>query len=188
MSSTEMVYFTKDGFAHHGTDIQNAWRGAMAVWHFIEEKYLPPFKPSFVVPFSEDIESLLGYQPMRSNASVMEGEPIREVWQLYHDERISKIDKIVLGTTFDRALVKKEDFPELIQSLRDFEEDGSFKEQADVIERWLSNDDIIAVGWNQTSVTNNQWTQAHYNEPEDEYLPYNCLTEENHFWIFDDFE
>jgi hypothetical protein len=194
MSVIEMVAFKKDGFAVPFADIQNAFLGAPMVWHFIEEKYLPPFKPQWVVNMFGDvpddkIEETVGFKPTRTaplSTATTEEKPIREIWRFYHDPAISRTDKIVLGTTFDLTLVRREQFEMVIDALEAFEETGSFKEQAMVIRQMLLDPDIIALGWNQTSVTKNQWTHCHYDGDTDEHSPYNCLSESNHFWLFDD--
>lgn len=183
-----MVYFKKDGKAEGYIDIKNAFRGAMAIWTIIEEKYLPTFRPSFVPEYISNIEEYLGFKPSRIIPTFNEEEHIKnmhEIWDLFNSDKVNKIDRIVLGTTFDRVLVKRENFEELISAFENFNSDTSLKEQAGVIKGMLKNKEIIAVGWNQTSICSNQWIQHKYNEENDEYEPYNCLTGENHFWLFD---
>lgn len=42
MSYTEIHRITKSGNTKRVAEIKNAWRGAMAVWTCLEDKYLPP--------------------------------------------------------------------------------------------------------------------------------------------------
>ncbi len=48
MSSTEIFGFDKEGNAFGQADVNNAWRGAMAIWRILEERYLPPHRPSYL--------------------------------------------------------------------------------------------------------------------------------------------
>lgn len=186
MSYTELVFFNKEGFAVHKEEVQNAWRGAMAIWRILEDKYLPIFRTPNIPKYLKDneIEGFLGYKPTRT--STMYGDnPISEITSLYHEERLSEIDRIVLATTFDRVLVKKKNFEELIKAFEVFEGNTRLLEQAEIIKNYICIEDIIAVGWNQTSVSSNLWLYDEYDEDEEEYIPYNCLTGEKHFWLFE---
>lgn len=162
MSYTEIYGFNRDGNAYDQAQVQNAWRGAMAIWRIMEERHLPP------VPYSR----------------LMNPVEARAVWRLYADKSVPMHERIVLLSTMDKCLVKKEDFPRLIEAFRKFEGDTSLPEQADILEAMLENEDCIAVGWNQTSVTATPWWS--YDEETDEEIPYNCLTGSDHFWLFDD--
>ena len=43
------------------------------------------------------------------------------------------------------------------------------------------------MGWNGTSVTSENWANTGgYDEEAEEALPYNCLTGDRHFWLFDE--
>ena len=186
MSRTEIAAFKEDGCAIHFGDIQNAWRGAMAVWKILEEKYLESYRPKYLpsdVPI-EKIEQYLGFKPSRVGGN--DESAMKEIWSLYAKEEVSIVDKIVLGTTFDRALIKRENIQEVIEAFSTFEGETSLQEQSKLLKEIGENESFIAVGWNQTSVTNNQWTNAYYDEENDEVIPYNCLKDKNHFWLFDD--
>ena len=186
MSRTELVAFKKNGEGFHFEDTLNASRGAMAIWMHLEEKYLTAYRPKYIpnhIPM-EKVEEYLGFKPSRTSGG--DEEAMKEIWSLYGKEEVSIADKIVLGTTFDRVLVKRENFEELIEVFHSFEADTSLKEQAELLRKMLEYDDIIAVGWNQTSVTENQWLRTLYDEENDIDVPYNCLIHTNHFWLFDD--
>lgn len=186
MSQTEIVAFNKGGEAIHFGNVENAFRGAMAIWKKLEEKYLDTYRPNYLpahIPV-EKIEEYLGFKPSRTGA--MDEQAMKEIWSLYSREEVSIADKIVLGTTFDRALVKRENFEEVIAAFLSFEGETSLKEQAEQLKEMLLDETIIAAGWNQTSVTQNQWTCADYDEENDVEVPYNCLKNTNHFWLFDD--
>lgn len=165
MSCTEIYGFDKDGNAYCQTEVKNAWRGAMAIWNALGERYLPLGK------------------------SIFNNERMRQIWSLYDSSNISNTDKICLGTTFDKVLIKREDIPDVVEAFRDFDGDTSLKEQADILEEMFKDGDCIAVGWNQTSVTCENWENfGGYDEEKDESIPYNCLTGTEHWYLFDDFE
>ena len=42
------------------------------------------------------------------------------------------------------------------------------------------------VGWNQTSVNCDTWEGYSYDEDKDETIPYNCLKQDEHYWLFDE--
>ncbi|NBI80505.1 hypothetical protein D3Z48_00180 [Clostridiaceae bacterium] len=47
--------------------------------------------------------------------------------------------------------------------------------------------EIMAVGWNQTSVNGTTWdNDGGYDDEAEKSRPYNCLTGDKHFWLFDE--
>ncbi|MDE7245599.1 MAG: hypothetical protein K2O18_16720, partial [Oscillospiraceae bacterium] len=65
--------------------------------------------------------------------------------------------------------------------------DTSLSEQAIVLEKAAADSGIIAIGWNQTSVCANSWENAGgYDKTKGKSIPYNCLTDTKHFWLFDE--
>lgn len=173
MSCTEIFGFDKNGDAYYYDSVENAWRGGMAIWHYLEKKYLPPYYTKYA-----------HFEISRCHS--MDNEAMKDIWQLANDERVSEVDKICLITTFDNVLVKKEDMPKVIEAFRSFDGETSLKEQADILEAMANDDDCIAVGWNQTSVNADTWEHGSYNEETDEVIPYNCLTQDKHGWLFHD--
>lgn len=169
MSYTEIVGFNKEGNAYSQADIHNAFRGAMAIWQIMEKKYLPVGRFSRCVMCNE--------------------KDIQEIWDLAQNEKVSESDRICLATTFDNCVIKKEDFQKVITAFREFEGETSLEEQADVLEEMLSDEDCIAVAWNQTSVNENQWlSSGGYDEEKEEYIPYNLNSGEKHFYLFNEGE
>jgi len=186
MSYTEIFGFDKEGNAYWEADVSNAWRGAMAVWRTLEKKYLPTYRPSYVPAYipDSDIKGYLGYEPSRCTCS--DEKAWHEVWALASKEDVPLADKIVLCTTFDKVLVKKEDLPRVILAFEMFEGETSLKEQAVILRRMFDGDKCIAVGWNQTSVNADTWTTiGGYDEEKEEHTPYNCLKQNDHWWLFD---
>lgn len=161
MSYTEFYGFDRSGDAYPCAAVKNAWRGAMAVWRIMEGRHLPP------VPCSR----------------LMNPREAKAVWKLCDDKGVPEHERIVMLSTMDKCLVKKENLARLIEAFRKFEGDTSLPEQADILEDLLADDNCIAVGWNQTSVNASAWSR--YDEEADEENPYNCLHEEDHFWLFE---
>lgn len=189
MSYTEIFGFDKEGNAYSYGEVKNAFRGAMAIWSILEDKYLPPFIPEYAkamgIKTIEDAERVLGYKTSRCTA-IMEDGPIKEVWNLADNKEVSEVDRICLLSTFDRSLVKRENLVRLIKAFRAFVGDTSLKEQADIIEEMMKDENCIAVGWNQTSVNCDTWESYSYDEENDETVPYNCLKQAEHYWVFDE--
>lgn len=169
MSYTEIVGFNKEGNAYSQADIHNAFRGAMAIWRAMEEKYLTVGRFSRCVMGNE--------------------KDMREIWDLAGSNKVSENDKICLASTFDNVVVKRKDFQKVITAFREFDAETSLKEQADVLEEMLADEDCIAVAWNQTSVNKNTWLSGGgYDEKTDDYIPYNLNGGERHFYMFDESE
>ena len=190
MSCTEIYAFDKAGNASLFGTTHNSWRGGMAVWRAMEERHLPPFVPEYIKRLpqyrpemtAEDVEEWLEFKPSRTLTPPGETEnPMEAIWALADNPEIPRHERIVLFTTFDNALVKREHFREVIDAFRAFGGVTSLPEQAEIIEKMLLQDDIIAAGWNQTSVNVDTWdTAGGYNEETEEAVPYNCLTGTQH--------
>jgi hypothetical protein len=153
----------------------------MAVWNRLDEKYLPELPSDN--PFIGKMEG----RNYRS-AQMWNPNALKEVWDLYKNPDVSNTDKIVLGSTFDMVIVKRENLTELITAFREFDGETSLKEQADEIESLLKTDtDFIAIAWNQTSVNGDTWTNfGGYDDDKDEEISYNILTGTDHWDLFDD--
>lgn len=196
MSQTEIYGFDQRGNVYFKAGIKNSWRGAMAIWAFLEKKYLPPYIPDYVkatnwyydgISFDEVVENL-GYAPTRVTSPLGKDNPLQEIWDLADNEELSLNEKIVLYTTFDSVLVKKENMSRVIEAFNKFEGVTSLKEQAAVLAEMFEDENCIAVGWNQTSVNSKTWDNCVYDEKTGDWFPYNCLTQDEHFWLFDELD
>ena len=196
MSSTEIFCFNKDGLCCQEYAIKNAWRGAMAVWGIMEEKYLPPYRPSYVpVEMSmQEFEQRFGFKPRRLSATLFATEavkkenPAEEIWELFEDKTIVLDDRIVLGTTFDWVLVRHDEIEKVVRAFRNFGGETNLKEQADILAEIVKDENISAIGWNQTSVNADTWMNAGGPFEERERQPYNYLEQDKHWWLFDELE
>lgn len=175
MSCTELYGLTKNAVISIG-DVHNAWRGAMAVWNYLEKKYLPPFRPSWYIPN-------LGFKPSRTS----DQNAIKEIWDLSKSPKLTKSEKIVLCSTFDNVLAKVESIDKVLSAFREFEGETNLKEQADIIEQAIKkNSEIVAIGWNQTSVNADTWARDNYDEEKDEQLGYNLETGTRHWFLIEE--
>lgn len=151
MSYIEIFAFDKEGNSESYAEVKNAWGSSMAVWDILGKKYC-------------------GH-----GASIFDIGQMKEIWNLVDDNKVSMHERIVLFTTLDKSLVKKEDLPKVIEAFRQFEGNTSLKEQADILEDIYNTcDEYIAVGWHQNSVSCEQW------------FDYNCLTDTDHYYLFDE--
>lgn len=184
MSYTEIYMFNKAGTARLYAQIRNAWRGAMAIWCIMEEKHLPPYRPSYIPPnMTLEEFSAKYYKPRRTSATDIAA--MQEIWDLVDNPAVPVHERIVLFTTLDKCLVKKQDLLRVIDAFNRFEGETSLKEQADVLTRLLNDKNCIAVGWNQTSVAANSWS-CYRSDEKGNCIPYNCLKQSEHYWLFDE--
>lgn len=199
MSCTRIIAFGKDGYPYFYGEVDNAWLSAFAIWSQMEEKYLPKYRPSYIpkhIP-DDEIKLYLGYEPTRVT-SMHKMEAIQEIWDLVDSKDISESERIVMCSTFDKPILRKENFQRVIDAFNDYPGETSLKEQAVIIKKMLNDDNVIALAWNQTSVTHPLWMGKYatlndeYNpeidDEEKEYINYNCLTGDVHFWMMDDID
>jgi hypothetical protein len=179
MSYTEIYKFKKNGDAECFGEIKNAWLGAMAVWNFLDKKYLPKYIPDFAQILGETDKGYYRSSDFRTDA-------IKEVWALSLNDGVSKMDKICLLSTFEDVIVLKENLPELLEAFRKFEGETSLTEQANAIEDELINDpELLAIAWNQTSVTGIAWVSEELDR-HGNHTPYNILNSNKHWSLFDE--
>ena len=179
MSYTEIYKFNKDGNAEAIGETRNAFRGAMAVWESLEKEYLPAFMPEWAKSFPSEPGKTY------SRISSMNQEHMKEIWGIVKHPDIKDTHKIVMNSTFDNVVVKRENLERLLEAFREFEFETSLKEQADLIEAALLEDpELLGIAWNQTSVNGDTWTNVDYDE-DDEPIPYNLLEGNEHWFLFE---
>lgn len=184
MSFTEIYIFENGGTALFYEEVHNAFRGAMAVWMQIEKKYLQ----SLPAPDWEIRPEQGKYYSRFTRAPLYEeGKTFRkEVWDLrFKESPLTRNERIVFLSTMDNAVIKRENLPELIKAYREYEGETSLPEQADILEKIYNEEsDIMAVGFNQTSVCADPWVSGELDE-EGDTIPYNLLNGDEHFFVFD---
>jgi hypothetical protein len=192
MSCTEIYGFDKEGNAYLYAQVKNAWRGGMAIWKIMDERHLPPYRPPDVpkdIP-DDEVESYCHYKPSRLVGSWAgnDKKAAQDIWDLAENENIPEHERIVMSTTFDKAVVKKEDIPKIIEAFNAFEGETSLKDQAKVLQTMFDDDKCIAVAWNQTSVSGDgAWDcMGEYDEEIEGGIPYNLNTGDEHWYLFED--
>lgn len=180
MSCTEINIFDNSGESVDTFEVKNAFRGAMAIWGILEKKYLPEYVPDWAKVLSDEGRRNI----FKDGISRIVNGDMQDVWNLQNDNRLSRHEKIVLLSTFDNVLVKKENFNELIEAFEQFEGETSLKEQSEIIKNL--GDNITAIGWNQTSVCHNKWNGFIIeSDDEDILIKYNYHKDTDHWWMFD---
>ena len=194
MSYTEIFGFHADGLAYRLAEIQNSWRGGVAVWGALEKNHLSPFIPRYAKTSSwyrpemsyEDVSRFMGYAPTRV-AAMFENDAMREIWGLVENDKVPVSERICLCTTFDKVIVEKKHLQRVIDAFRSFPAETSLGEQADTLEKALADPDCIAVAWNQTSVNCDSWVSYRYIEETDTCEPYNLLEDSEHWSLFSEY-
>lgn len=174
MSYTEIYSFDAQGRSEFYDKINNSRRGAPAVWRTLESKYLPEFM----------FTTLGGDKEPASRVSLLDPAPLQEIWNMASDPRLSEGERICMLSTFDKVLLRKENFMRVVEAFRAFEGDTNLPEQADVIEHMFNDEGIVALGWNQTSINGSLWDS--YNPDTEEHTPYDLEYGDKHFWLFEE--
>lgn len=178
MSYTELYNIDKKGDVKQFIELENAFRGAMSIWMRLEEKYLEPLPPTYERTVSTAV---------KKNHRVFDMIGIREIWALFYDEKVSRADKIVLGSTFDGVIVLKENFSELLEAMTAFIKEcntTSLDEQIKVIKKLDKKEDSIGICWNQTSVNGGNWEERY--DEKDNPIPYNININIDHWNLFNE--
>lgn len=192
MSQIIIYRFRKDGTAVKHAWFMNAWKGSVAIWQALEQKYLPPYVPEFAMRkwwyrpgmTTQELAEKLHFAPSRTGVGT--GSAIQEIWDLADNPQVSEDDRIVLLTTLDNMLLRKENIPRAAAAFRNFEGETSLPRQAEILEQLAAMEDCIAVGWCQNSVVSEDWSSCGgYDGRTQRVLPYNCITMNNHEWIMD---
>lgn len=92
MSYVSLFTFLPNGEAHEQAQIRNATAGALWIWRALDHKY-------------------------KTRCSILQ---YAKLWKLFNSGKLSELDNITLGISFDRVWVKKENLPKLIEALKAF--------------------------------------------------------------------
>lgn len=139
-------------------DAKNNHGFAPLVWHKLIEQYKVPTKGTRY--WDDDY-----YQPL---------------WSLLGTGKLERLDDILLGATFDRVWIGRALVPELIESMRIFDQRHivpnnlvrTISEAADVLAKWLTAyPDDRGIAFNMCSATESFWMV--WDEENEESRPYN---------------
>jgi hypothetical protein len=179
MSDTILFVILKNGDVKEYAEFENAHRGAYLIWDFFCETY-----------FHESASNIMATFPKENDRS-------KEVWGLWRSPAVPEHRRIVMASTFDGIMVKKEDLGKLACAFdtmaKEMEDPGHLPEQAKVIRSLQSRDDIIGICWNQTSVNSDVWRKFPVNdddENDESTRPFNIFKDNyrNQCWLFDRME
>lgn len=115
---------------------------------------------------------------------------LRRVWDLAADEALPEADRITLCTTFDRFYVNAENFERVAAAMdataKWLPEVCTIGPQAQFIRSLIGNAEALAVGWQQTSVSEDLWWIYPNNDgiDDDEGRPFNILTDDGATELF----
>ncbi|EJG7554940.1 hypothetical protein [Listeria monocytogenes] len=160
MSSTNIHVVRANGDVEIYAEVKNSFAGAMKVWNSLNAKY--DFRDNLFTEFKKTFSSF--------NKGV------------YED-----FENVVLGSTFDNVIVKKEDIQLLIAAYEKYidEFDGSnLGLQIEIFRQIENKADAIGIAWCQTSVCDDLWDFG-YDEEKDELIPYNIYKGDDHWFLFD---
>ena len=152
MSYTEVIKFDKKGNPSSAGRVKNASRGSWIIWSILSQKYLG------------------------RDFSYLDPKLEQETWNLIWDDRLTDTEKIVLGSTYDFVLIKKEYIRKLIDAYEEFakrDDNLSLNEQNEILKKLENDKDCIAVGFNQNSISCDMCED------------YNCITGTKHWYLFD---
>lgn len=176
---TEIYVFGDDGKAMRYGETGEELLGKTRIWEVLEERHLPPYRPSYVPTHVPDnqIETYTGFKPKRIHVGFPEREAaLNEIFDLMYAGTLSRNEKVLLASTFDNVVVEKCFLPRVIEALRTFtdEHNENLLAQADLLEKALNDTDVWGIAWNQSSMHSDRW---------DTYVP--CQKGEHPDWSED---
>jgi hypothetical protein len=169
MSRTTIFAAPESGPFVPVAEFQNSWGSAMYVWNALGKKY---FGNDCYVLFSAD-----------------------SFWPLWKDPRLTEDERATFVSTFDKCLVRAGDARRLAKLFREFVRRHPragvvchLPAMADVLDDLPARCDGFApaaVGWRQTSVSENPWWVR---TGEDEGRPYDLSLDAGHFFLFEELD
>lgn len=172
MDVLEIYGFDSAGWPFLLGDVGNDWQAVPAILLFMEEKYLPLYRPRHVPPQIPDsgLEKYLGYKPTR--VADWNNPAVQEIFDLIRRKDVPTEERIALITVSrPEAVVFKKDFDRLIEFFNKFPGESSLKEQAALIAAKREEKGCLAIGWHQTQDGLPWWLYHHGNLD-----PYNIKT------------
>lgn len=167
MSQCAIIFF-ENGKPGHEEEFSNAWGGAARIWTSLYDKYL---KDPLV-----EWDSWLGASSKGPT----------KLWELAENEDLEMFERSVHASTFDYAIVRKENFARFAKDLRDFVHLYPPGKSVCHLLQWadaIESSDVEAVGFHGTSVSGNLWYR--WDDEKDEEVPYDLEAGDKHFEIYE---
>lgn len=158
MSYVEIYSVKPNGEVVGAFEVRNAMGGALMIWERLREKY--------------DVGSAFNYDPL---------------WKLFTDDRMDLADKIVMGLTFDKVIIKRENLPPTINALRRFISSHSTPTLVGIVDaltKLAKDPECAGVCFNHTSVAESYWEK--WDEQADEGRHYDLNADQGHWFLFDE--
>lgn len=168
MSYTKLYLVPKKGPVEEHAAFQNAWGSACRIWAAVGHRYF----------------GWLETPPMMNN------EAMELMWKFPFDLDYPYEDRIVVASTFDRAMVQREHLQTLALAYRNFERRfppgksvSHLPAQADCFEKLAEDKRCFGVCWTQTTVVQGHWIVQRDGEPP---RGYDLSLDNDHQFIFND--
>ncbi|RPJ40055.1 MAG: hypothetical protein EHM35_00165 [Planctomycetaceae bacterium] len=167
MSRTTIYLVPKSGPVRVFREFSNAFRGAWLVWDSMAKRYLGLDAVEYMI-----------------------ADNLQPVWDLWKDRAVPEAHRIVMASTFDAVMVKRENLERLAaafdQYAMDFADPGHIPAEAAAVRELAGMDECFAVCWQQTSVSADVW-RVWMPEVEDS-RPYDVSIDNEHWFLFDALE
>lgn len=170
MSVTELYKIPRNGCIRLIGEAPNSHRGAEMIWHYLYGKYMFPIDDQDMRPNYFDKECTtdaelrrrrIGYSWVRHCMCNDDKTIMNRFWNLARDPRLTLWERVLLRSTYDRAIVLKDNVPQLLnaydQYVHTVEDPGNIPDQISIICQHQYDRDLIGICWNQTSVNADAW-------------------------------
>ncbi len=176
MSHTTIYTVPKSGSVIPAAEYNNAFGGAWFVWNVMYEAY-----------------------EKRPDEYMHQDAVMKRIWALFKADRIEFFERAVMGSTFDRVMVRREHWPRLAECMEQFYAKHydttkgtvcSIRAQATTLKKLFDEapEEIIAVCWCQTSVNGDAWYKYGDGIGEDgeDERGYDITKDDGHWFLFDE--
>lgn len=168
MSRTTMMLIDSGGNTRDIAEFSNSWGSAAFVWDALYKKYIG------------------------GDGYLFSDENMKKVWALWKDPRLRTVEKVVLLSTFDHAIIERDKFEDAAFAFAEFEalhrQPNAICHMGAISQALMDNRETDCVGacFQQTSVAENPWL-GEYNEDTEDYKPFD-MNAEKHFFVFAELE
>ena len=130
MSYTEIYKVPEKGEIESYADVNNAGRGAYLIWSGVYKHYIG------------------------NKFNLWKDDHCKSVSYLVKDNDVHINDRIVIATTLENMMIRRENLPLLINAMEDFgnrHDNGNLPEQVEHLKALVQDSTCFAVCWNQTN-------------------------------------
>lgn len=164
MSYTTLYLVPSVGEIKTFREFRNAFRGAWLVWTTMSEQYLG--------------QDAIGY---------MLADNMQPIWDLHANLKVPEAHRLVMMSTFDTVMVKRENLLRLAEAFdqyaKDFDDPGHIPDEANALRELAEHPDCVAVCWSSADV----WS-VKLEDGTDESRAYDVSLDNDHWFLFDEWE